>query len=139
MVGLLLQLYRECDPADDIVVHTSDGDRYPRATGDYIYSPPNWPVIAMEDGKVVGVMILAMKDLKTIGVRDLIVKKDHRHQGVGRRLLEHAEKLSKRLNGRIRLHAMHPSVDFYKRCGYKVTRKYKYGCRMLKNTPKRPV
>jgi len=139
MVGLLVQLCRECDPADDVVIHTSDGNRYPRATREYIYSSPNWPVIVVEGDKVVGLMILAMKDLKTISVRDLIVKKDHRRQGVGRKLLEHAEKLAKRLNGRVKLHAMQPAVPFYKRCGYRITRKYEYGCGMLKNIPKRSV
>jgi GNAT superfamily N-acetyltransferase len=112
---------------------------YPGATKKYIYHPSRFPKIAVDGDEVVGVMILSLEALNSVYIHDLVVKVSRRDEGIGRRLLGHAEALAKKLSGRVALHGMRKSVEFYQRCGYKITKRYKFGCRMLKNCSEKAV
>lgn len=78
---------------------------------------------ATEKGKIVGT-VKAKYDGGVIYVRNLIVAKDKRGQGIGKRLMEEIEKIGKKLNThKIFLFTMEKwdASKFYKNLGYKKT------------------
>jgi len=128
ILGLLVQLGRECDPNDPGVKVNGS---FPKATKEYIFHFSRTLKVAVDRGDVVGVILFTLEDLKTIYVVDLVVKKNRRGQGIGRRLLEYAEEIANKLKGRVVLHGMQKAIPFYQKCGYKITRHHKYGCRKI--------
>lgn len=81
-------------------------------------------LMAIENEKVIGVCRLQFNDASISQVRFMGVSEAARGKGVGRILLNEAEKISKEY-GRTKLilQARDYAVDFYKNCGYQTTEK----------------
>lgn len=78
---------------------------------------------AVEKGKVVG-SIKARYEVGVVFVKNIIVAKDKRRQGIGKKLIEQVEKTGKRLGAhKLYLNTMEKwnSTPFYKSLGFKKT------------------
>lgn len=71
--------------------------------------------------KLVGVLILTRIDDDTVRMRQVAVHETLRSRGIGRMLVEHAEKLSRSEGYKeMMLHARMTVADFYKNLGYEI-------------------
>ena len=122
ILGLLVELAKLCQ------------DSPPYYTKEFVLKAAQHEriIIAVEDEIVVGVMVYGFK-CKTFWVRDLIVKSVYRHRGIGTYLLAVACAMANRFGEkRVSLHAHNRSIDFYKRRGFRISRRNKNGCRMTR-------
>ena len=99
------------------------------ADKEHFDSPTNWKeekyyLLALDEkGKIIGTLGMEI-EAGTAHVKTLIVSKDKQRQGIGKRLMEKAEKLSRKH----RAHKVYletgkdwQAAKFYKSLGYKIT------------------
>lgn len=80
-------------------------------------------MIMDHDGNAIAVCRIQMNDRFTAQVRYMAVIDRYRTQGLGRKILAYLEVKAKEKGAqRIYLDARENAVDFYKSCGYKITR-----------------
>jgi predicted GNAT family N-acyltransferase len=76
---------------------------------------------AFDKGVVVACLILQGKDANTIKYRQMAVAAEAQGKGIGRTLMEEAEKLSAQKGySRIILHARESAADFYAKLGFSI-------------------
>ncbi len=74
---------------------------------------------AMQDGNVIGCVMLQPKDNETIKLRQMAVTPAMQGKNIGRLLVQHAEEMARHRNyTRIILHARDIAEGFYKKLGY---------------------
>lgn len=81
----------------------------------------DWHIVAVEEGQVVGCLVLTPVDDQTLQMRQVAVRPDRQGLGVGRRLVDFSEQVAmERGFSRLTLHARETAVDFYLKLGYQV-------------------
>ena len=80
--------------------------------------------VAVANNEIVGVMVLVESGpwRKALEIEKIAVAEAYKNKGIGRSLLEHAEKIARRQYVRLEVSTRkeYNSVGFYKKCGYEV-------------------
>ena len=96
-----------------------------------MYSEPNGGlVLATIDNKVIGVAGIRKFENKDCELKRMYVKEEYRGTGIGRKILEYAIELAKKLNyDKIKLdthESMKPAIKLYMEYGFKEIQQYRY-------------
>jgi len=74
--------------------------------------------VMVEDNCIVGIMGLQNNEIRTS-----YVNPRYHRKGVGKRLLNHLENISKKKYKKLIVHSSEPAIEFYKKCGFKKVKK----------------
>jgi N-acetylglutamate synthase-like GNAT family acetyltransferase len=76
---------------------------------------------AFENGDITGCCVLTRHDPGTVQLRQMAVKKDIQAKGVGRKIVEYAEKTAVAGGYSVlMMHARNTALGFYRKCGYEI-------------------
>lgn len=76
---------------------------------------------AFENGAIAGCCVLTRYDKDAIQLRQMAVKKDIQAKGVGKKIMEYAEKTALAHGySTLMMHARNTALGFYQRCGYEI-------------------
>ena len=76
---------------------------------------------AFENDRLIGCCVLTKRNEKEIQLRQMAVDTDLQTGGIGRRIMEFAEKIAKEKGFSIMMmHAREVATGFYKKCGYNI-------------------
>lgn len=79
-------------------------------------------VVALYEGRVVGVLLLKPVDSRTLQMKQVAVDETLRGQNIGRKLVQHAEEAAREQGYRdIMLHARQVAIPFYEKLEYQIT------------------
>jgi len=74
---------------------------------------------AFENDRIIGCCILTPHDSGTIQLRQMAVKQDTQHKGIGRQIIAFAEKTALEKGYQVlMMHARDTALEFYRKCGY---------------------
>lgn len=83
----------------------------------------NLSLLAEQDGEIVGTILVSF-DGRRGGFQKLVVKKDQRGNGIGKKLVKEAVKNIENLDGlEIRFNSSEELSSFYEKCGFKKDRR----------------
>jgi N-acetylglutamate synthase-like GNAT family acetyltransferase len=76
---------------------------------------------AFEKGAITGCCVLTRYDKDVIQLRQMAVKKDIQAKGIGKKILEYAEKTALAHGySTLMMHARNTALGFYQKCGYEI-------------------
>jgi len=77
---------------------------------------------AFENKEIIGCCVLTPRANDILQLRQMAVKKEYRGKRIGAAIIEFAEDVARKNDFSIlMMHARDPVIDFYKKCGYKIS------------------